>query len=101
MEAAANRSFEHFFDDWIYGSQIPTVRFTVLSTTGNELKVRFDQAREFDLPITVSIAYTDGSSEDVVVEIANKTTERTIPLKGAVKNVDVNRDGAALAEFEK
>ena len=44
MEKAGGRSLERFFDGWIFGSAIPTVRFTVLENTGRELRVRFDRA---------------------------------------------------------
>ena len=102
MEAASGRPLERFFDTWIFGSTIPTVKFTVLPSGAGELRVRFDQTGSVaDFPITVSISYADGSSEDVVVAVTEKSIERSIPLKGAMRSVEVNRDGAALAEVEK
>jgi hypothetical protein len=102
MEAASGRPLERFFDDWIFGSAIPTVKFAVLESSTSEVRVRFDQSGEpFDIPITVTLLYADGSSEDVIVALSEKTTERSIPLKRVLRSVDINRDGAALAEIQK
>ena len=85
MEKAGGRPLERFFERWIYGSAIPTVRFTS-QIDGSQLRVRFEQKGDvFDIPITVTIVYTDGTSEDVIVKVTEATTERVIPLKGAVR----------------
>jgi len=102
MEHAGGRPLTRFFEGWIYGSGIPTLRFGS-AVSGSELKVRFEQkgSEIYDIPVTVTISYADGTSTDVVVAVTDRTVERTIPLKGAVRGVDVNRDGASLAEIEK
>ena len=70
--------------------------------TSSELKVRFEQKGDvFDVPVTVTIGYRDGTTEDVVVALHERVVERTLPLKGEVRNVDVNRDGGALAEIKR
>jgi hypothetical protein len=51
--------------------------------------------------VTVTISYADGSSEDVIVPVTEKSVEQAIPLKGTVRSVDVNRDGGALVEIQK
>jgi aminopeptidase N len=97
MEKAGGRPLDRFFDRWIYGSAIPTVRFSS-QADGSQLRVRFDQKGDvFDIPITVTVTYADGTSEDVIVAVTEKTTERTIPLKGVLRSVDVNKDGGSLA----
>jgi Peptidase family M1 domain len=101
MEKAGGRPLERFFDRWIFGSAIPTLRFSS-TVDGTQLRVRFEQTGEvFDVPITVTIAYADGTSEDVIVAVTDKVTERTLPLKGPVRGVDANRDNGALAEIQK
>jgi len=45
--------------------------------------------------------YADGKSEDVVVKVVAATTEMAIPLKGAVRSIEVNKDGGSLAEIER
>jgi hypothetical protein len=103
MEAACGKSLQRFFDRWIFESDIPTVRFSMPDTTSAEVLVRFEQLddRLFDIPITVTLSYADGSSEDVVVAVTDKVIERRLPLKRALRSVDVNRDGGALAEIER
>jgi aminopeptidase N len=102
MEAASGRPLERFFETWIYGGTIPTIRFTVVQQSGSSLRVRFDQPGQVcDVPVTVTISYADGSSEDVIVPVTEESVEQAIPLKGTVRSVDVNRDGGALVEIEK
>ena len=103
MEKASGHSLERFFDRWIFGSAIPTVQFSSRLAAGNELlHVRFEQKGEvFDVPITVTIGYEDGTSEDVVVALTDREVQQAIPLKGAVRSVEVNRDNGALAEIRR
>jgi peptidase M1-like protein len=104
MERATGRSLERFFERWVFGNAIPTVTFTSqVEKGGDQLAIRLEQRQAdiFDIPVTVTLSYGDGSSTDLVVTLDEKVTERTIPLKGALRNVEVNRDHAALAEIEK
>src|SRR3954468_22067473 len=101
MAKAGGRSLERFFDRWIFGSAIPTLHFSS-RTEGAELHVRFEQKGDvFDVPVLVTLTYADGTTEDVVVSVTDPVTERTIPLKGALRAVEVNKDNGALAEIEK
>jgi hypothetical protein len=43
----------------------------------------------------------DGSSQNTLVVLSEKHTERTIALKGAVRSIVANGDNAALVEIEK
>jgi hypothetical protein len=104
MEHASGRPLERFFERWVFGSVIPAITFTSqVEKGGEQVAVRFEQRQAdiFDIPITVTLSYADGTTEDVVVTLDEKVTERTIPLKGALRTVDINRDWAALAEIEK
>src|SRR5436190_1485482 len=101
MEKAGGQPLGRFFERWAYSGAIPTWRFSS-RVDGTSLVVRFDQKGEiFDIPITVTIAYTDGTSEDVIVKLAEATTEQTIPLKRTLRSVEVNKDAGSLAEIEK
>jgi hypothetical protein len=51
----------------------------------------------FDLP-SLTITGTDGRSRDVVVELSEAVVEQIIPVEGPVRQVQVNRDSAALAD---
>ena len=99
MENATGRSLDRFFDRWIYGSGIPTLR-TTTTVSSSALRIRFDQSENvYDVPVTVSLTYVDGTTEDVVVAVTEQSVERSIPLKHALRSFDLNRDGGALAEI--
>ncbi len=102
MEAASGQSLERFFDRWIFSADLPSLRFSSRVDAGG-VHVAFDQLGEdiFDIPVTVTITYADGSTDDVVVAVRDKRTERAIPVKGEVRSVDVNRDAAALADIDR
>ena len=101
MERAAGRNLERFFAMWVFGSDIPRVKFTShLSAT--EATVRFEQLDTVvDAPVTVTITYDSGNVESVVVILTEKHTEHTIPLKGRVRTIAANADNAALVEIER
>ena len=52
-------------------------------------------------PVTVSVIYTDGRIRDVVVPVREQRVEWKSPTEGAVKQIVVNRDYAAVAVFER
>jgi aminopeptidase N len=102
MEAESGRNLDRFFERWIHGTEMPRVTYHA-TTTATEVRMRFEQRADlvFDLPVTVTITGTDGRARDVVVELAEAVVEQTIPVDGPVRQVQVNRDGAALAEFDQ
>ena len=100
FEAEANRPLGRFFDQWIRGSHLPRIRVTQ-TVTDREAVVIFEQLGEvFDVPVTVSVTYTDGQTTDVVVPVTEARVQHRIPLTGPVRQVRVNRDSAALAVFD-
>jgi len=101
MEKASGRPLDRFFDRWIFGSGIPTLHFSYV-TEGQSVRVRFEQKGDvYDVPVLVTLTYTDGTTDDVTVAATEAITERTLPLKGTLRSVEVNRDNGALAEIEK
>jgi hypothetical protein len=101
MERAAGRDLQRFFAMWIFGSDIPRIKFTSqLSAT--EATIRFEQVDNVvDVPVSVTVTYESGNVETVVVILSEKHTERTIPLKGRVRTIAANADNAALVEIER
>jgi hypothetical protein len=100
FEQETGRSLSRFFERWIYGDALPRLSYQV--TTGDrEVVVRFQQMTDlvFDVPVTVTITYSDGRSVDVVVPVTEKEVVQKIPVEGAVRNVQINRDSAAIAQF--
>ena len=67
------------------------------------LEVAYEQLGEiFDLPVTVTLQYADGTSEDVVVVMTRGFGLRSgAAAVGALRSVEVNRDDAALGTFER
>ena len=102
LEAESGRVLDRFFERWIYGTDIPRIRYS--TTLGNGVvNVRFEQAADlvFDVPVTVTITYANGRTQDVVVPVTEAVVERSIPTTDLVRQVQVNRDFAAIAEFEE
>jgi aminopeptidase N len=102
LEAESGRVLDRFFERWIYGTDIPRIRYS--TTLGNgAVNVRFEQAADlvFDVPVTVTITYANGRTQDVVVPVTEAVVERSIPTTDLVRQVQVNRDFAAIAEFEE
>jgi hypothetical protein len=102
LEAESGRVLDRFFERWIYGTETPRIRYS--TTVGNGVViVRFEQAADlvFDLPVTVTITYANGRTADVVVPVTEAVVERSIPATDLVRQVQVNRDAAAIAEFEE
>ena len=102
FEAETGRDLARFFERWIYGAALPRLRYDT-RIAGGEVIARFVQQTDllFDLPVTVSIAFTDGRTMEVVVPVTEQEVVHRIPVDGAVRNVGVNRDHAALAHFDE
>jgi hypothetical protein len=102
IEAGHGKPLTRFFDQWIYGTRIPSLRYATTLQPG-AVAVRFQQVGDvtFDIPVTVTIIYADGRVRDVVVPVTEQTVEWKSATEGAVKQVVVNRDYAAVATFER
>jgi hypothetical protein len=101
MEKAAGRDLQRFFAAWIFGSQIPHVKFSY-HVAGTDATVRFEQrADPVDVPITVAVTYASGMTENFLVVLSDKHTERILALKGPVRRITANADNAALAIIDK
>jgi hypothetical protein len=102
MEAAAGRSLDGFFDQWIYGVALPRLRYTSAVTPGS-VRVRFEQTGDimFEVPVTVTVVYADGRTVDALVQVSDRQVEWQIATTGAVREVRINRDYAAVATFQR
>jgi hypothetical protein len=101
MERVSGRDLKRFFETWVFGTEIPRVKFGY-RVDGQSAKIQFEQRGDaVDVPITVTVEYADGSSEDTVVALSERLTERTLPLKGEVRTIVANGDNAALVEIER
>jgi len=102
FEAETGRSLGRFFERWIYGSSLPRLRYaSQLDADG--VTVRFEQLGdlEFDVPVTVTITRSDGRTLDVIVPVTEREVVQKIRVEGGVRGVQINRDAAALAQFDE
>ena len=102
FESESGRTLDRFFERWIFGTQIPRIRYTT-TMAPTAVKVRFEQLGDvvFDLPVTVTLTYANGRTTDIIVPLTEMVVEKSIPTTEVVRQVQVNRDSAAVAEFEE
>jgi hypothetical protein len=104
MEAESGTSLARFFDEWVYGDEIPTVTYwTRVEDTarGPEALVHFEQTgKVFDLPVTVTLDYADQAAVEAVARVTDRVVEFRLPVSGSLRRIEVNRDSAALAAFK-
>jgi aminopeptidase N len=102
MEQASGRTLDRFFEQWIYGAEMPRLSYRTAMGDGS-VTVTFEQtgAQVFDLPVTVRVVMANGQFADTLVPIGEKTVSRSIAVAGPVRDVQINPDFGALAEFEQ
>jgi hypothetical protein len=101
MEYASGRPLERFFQQWIYGSTIPKVKVGY-RVEGTDVVLRVEQIGEvFDVPVTMTLQYTDRKSTDVVVRVTEQVVEQRVPLTGTLRGIEVSKDDGTLAEIVK
>ena len=103
MEAEAGRSLERFFEQWVYGSSLPRLRFSYRVEPGpngvRDAVLRIDQTGElFDVPVTIVLQYTDKPPVEIAVPVSDRSTEKRIALTGALRRAGVSTDDGTLAE---
>jgi aminopeptidase N len=102
MEAASGKDLSRFIDAWIFQSDIPRLRFTRQAVSTDQIRLELTHLGEvMPLPVTVTLLYTDGEIEDVVVPVTERTVSTIIKLRGRLRDVRVDEDHAALATFDR
>ena len=108
FEAEAGRPLDDFFVRWIHEFDSPTLRFDYRTEArpaepgATDVVLRFQQDDPvFEIPVTVTLRYRSGVEESVIVVVNGRTTEQRVPLQGTLRDVEVNRDNAALAEIRR
>ena len=101
MQKASGTDLSAFFEGWVYGASVPVLAFTS-TVSGSEARIRFEhRGAVMPTPVTVTITYADGTSEEVVVAVTERVVERTIELRGVVRSIEANHDYSAVAEIER
>jgi hypothetical protein len=99
MEQESGKSLERFFQQWIYGSTIPKVKVGY-RVEGTDVVLRVEQIGEvFDVPVTVTLQYSDRKPVDVLMAVTEQVVERRVPLAGVLRGVNVSKDDGMLAEI--
>jgi len=107
MEAESGRSLERFFERWVYDSTLPQLKFSyrLQDDAGSgrpELVLRMDQTGElFDVPVTLLIEYSDRPATEVVMAVADRTTELRVPLAGSFRRVEISKEDGTLADVQR
>ena len=104
MEAETGRNLERFFERWIYGFGVPSVKVThrVEEASDGTSVVVVQAAQEglvYDLPITIGIEQANGVVRQAVLVLTEAAGELRVPVEGRVRRVTVDSDSSALARF--
>jgi hypothetical protein len=93
FEAEAKEPLGRFFDRWVLDSGTPNLKLTsVIETGGQMAQVRIEQTGPiFDVPVSVAVAYEDGSTDVTTIKVRGALTEERIPLRGRLR-----KDGIRL-----
>jgi hypothetical protein len=101
MERASGRNLEAFVDGWVLGAAVPRVKVS-RATSPTELQLTFEHSGQvLPVPVTVTVLYTDGASDDIIVPVTAASVSRTVPLRGALRDVRIDQDHGALATFHR
>ena len=105
MEVTTGRNLASFFNAWIHGASIPRVAFSYRTPDANSIVVKFEHRGEtMPVPITVTVSYMNGETDEFVVAVTDKVVEKKLSLKpkaGAIRKVEANEDNGALVEIER
>jgi len=100
METESGMQLDRFFEQWIYGSALPTLKLSY-RIDGDDVVLRVDQVGDvFDVPLAVTLNY--GTKRvNVIVPVTDRTVEQRVRLSGTLRSVEFNADDGALANVIK
>jgi aminopeptidase N len=99
---AGTDDFRKAMERAIFGDLIPSVSFDYKQVDERSALLRFEQGETpAEFPLTVKVNYASGQSEEIVVVLSERLTERTIALKSRLRNIEANADHAALAKIDR
>jgi hypothetical protein len=103
FERESGRDLKRFFDAWIRSSGTPAVAFSWARSpegTPPEALLRVEQrGRESEFPVTVTLHYAGGASEDAQIVVREREAEFRLPARDNLRNVTLNRDGFTPLEI--
>jgi hypothetical protein len=97
-------ALDRFFETWVQGTAVPEIRInSQIDPQGRTATIRVAPASAAapaaDFPLTISIQYADGQTEDVTIPVIGGQVELLIPLKGPVRRL-VTHDDLTLVKVK-
>jgi len=97
FEKEGGQDLKRFFGAWIGGSGTPAVAYSwapVADGAAPEVALRIEQrGKESEFPVTVTLHYAGGATEDAQVVVRGPAAEFRLPLKGELRDIVLNSDG--------
>jgi peptidase M1-like protein len=101
MEQESGQSLDRFFERWIYGATLPRLKIGY-RVEGTDVVLRAEQIGEiFDVPVTITLQYSDRKPVDVVVRVTEQVVEQRVALAGVLRGIEISKDDGTLAEVVK
>lgn len=102
LEEASGQDLEGFFQQWLFQGGVPELEGT-WSSSGSDVTINLQQIQEtyaFDLSVDFEIAFADGSSEIITLELNGLTqTQETKSFDKDVVNVTIDPNTRLLAKW--
>jgi hypothetical protein len=96
LQALTPLPLDRFFERWIEGASLPDIRIKWhAAAEGREAIITVEQGIEtFDLPLELTIEYSDGRIEQVLLFLHEDSSEHRVPLSGHVRRIRPRLDRA-------
>ena len=108
LTATAPGEWDWFFDQWVYGTAIPTYAWDWKAEKGEggrhvlALTVRQENVPDgFRMPVPVKIDFGGGQEGQAVVLVDEREETFRLPLPARPRDVELNPDRAVLANVKK
>lgn len=100
FEAESGQALGRFFEMWVHNAGVPVLSSSWQldpSAAVPTAVVRLEQiGPHYEYPVTVTLRYGSNAAEDTLVSVVERITEVRLPLKGTLRDVDINRDGLTI-----
>jgi hypothetical protein len=101
FQAGTDIPIERFFDTWVLNSGIPEARVrTELDGTGLTATVHVEPLNfPADYPLTLTVQYVDGSSDEITIPVVGGSLDRKVSLKAPARGL-VAKDDVLLVKIK-
>ncbi len=108
VEKHIKMPMDWFFNQWIYGTEIPKYEYAIESEESDDETYRLNIAvrqnenqKLLQMPIPVEVRYDDDTSEYFIIEMEQYLVHREILLKKEPDDIIINPLHSVLAELEE